>query len=120
MLTQEELLAFTGPPNESVQLSRTAVRRIFEENINYSPMEMDYKVWCVASCTIQPTCSAGDHPLQPTINNSIQSILSILLKILKHLLSPLISFSDLPRPPPSLGVQSDCGEHVLFLADLRP
>jgi hypothetical protein len=44
MLTQEELLAFTGPPNESVQLSRTAVRRIFEENINYSPMEMDYKV----------------------------------------------------------------------------
>ena len=44
MLSQEELLAFTGPPNESVQLSRTAVRRIFEENINYSPMEMDYKV----------------------------------------------------------------------------
>ena len=44
MLSQEELLAFTGPPNESVQLTRTAVKRIFEENITYSPVEMDYKV----------------------------------------------------------------------------
>lgn len=44
MLSQDELYEFTGPVNESVQLSRTAVRRIFEENITYSPMEMDYKV----------------------------------------------------------------------------
>lgn len=44
MLSQDELYEFTGPVNESVQLSRTAVKRIFEENITYSPMEMDYKV----------------------------------------------------------------------------
>jgi serine/threonine-protein phosphatase 2A regulatory subunit B'' len=45
MLSQEELLAFTGSVNESVQLTRTAVKRIFEENITYLPMEMDYKTF---------------------------------------------------------------------------
>ena len=35
---------FTGPPGENVQLTRAAVKRIFEENITYKPMEMDYKV----------------------------------------------------------------------------
>ena len=44
MLSQEELLMFTGPPGENVQLTRAAVKRIFEENITYKPMEMDYKV----------------------------------------------------------------------------
>ena len=46
MLSQEELLAFTGPvSNDQVQLTRTAVRRIFEENITYQPLEMDYKAF---------------------------------------------------------------------------
>eukprot|EP00596_Hydrurales_sp_CCMP1899_P007168 CAMPEP_0119047896 /NCGR_PEP_ID=MMETSP1177-20130426/55670_1 /TAXON_ID=2985 /ORGANISM="Ochromonas sp, Strain CCMP1899" /LENGTH=396 /DNA_ID=CAMNT_0007023055 /DNA_START=233 /DNA_END=1423 /DNA_ORIENTATION=+ len=45
MLSQEELLAFTGLSNESVQLSATAVKRLFEENITYQPMEMDYKAF---------------------------------------------------------------------------
>ena len=45
MISQEELLAFTGPPNEQVQLSRTAIQRIFEENITYQPMVMDYKTF---------------------------------------------------------------------------
>lgn len=51
MLSQDELLIFTGPPGENVQLTRTAVRRIFEENITYKPMDMDYKVKnpCMAS-----------------------------------------------------------------------
>ena len=30
MLNQEELSAFTGPPNEQIQLTSTAIRRIFE------------------------------------------------------------------------------------------
>ena len=45
MLSQDELLAFTGPNNDQAQLTRTAVRRIFEENITYHPMEMDYKTF---------------------------------------------------------------------------
>jgi hypothetical protein len=46
MLSQDELLAFTGPvSNDQVQLTRTAVRRIFEENITYQPLEMDYKAF---------------------------------------------------------------------------
>jgi serine/threonine-protein phosphatase 2A regulatory subunit B'' len=45
MLSQEELLAFTGLSNESVQLSSTAVKTLFVENITYQPMEMDYKAF---------------------------------------------------------------------------
>lgn len=54
MLSQDELLIFTGPPGENVQLTRTAVRRIFEENITYKPMDMDYKVKipCTASISV--------------------------------------------------------------------
>ena len=49
MLSQEELLMFTGPPGENVQLTRAAVKRIFEENITYKPMDMDYKVRSIFS-----------------------------------------------------------------------
>ena len=46
ILCEEELLAFAGPTAAvAVQLTRTAVRRIFEENITYEPQEMDYKTF---------------------------------------------------------------------------
>ena len=43
-LSQDELFQFSGvKENENVQLSRTVIRRIFEETIAYQPAEMDYK-----------------------------------------------------------------------------
>jgi len=46
MLSVDELLAFTGSPvKESVQLTRLALERIFQENVTYQPMEMDYKLF---------------------------------------------------------------------------
>ena len=43
-LSQEELFQFCGVrESESVQLSRTVIRRIFEEYISYQPVELDYK-----------------------------------------------------------------------------
>jgi hypothetical protein len=45
MLSQEELLAFSGTPGELLQLTQTAVRRLFEEYITYRPMEMDYRTF---------------------------------------------------------------------------
>ena len=43
-LSQEELFQFGGiRESESVQLSHTVIRRIFEENISYQPVELDYK-----------------------------------------------------------------------------
>ena len=46
MLSVDELLAFTGTPvKESVQLTRLALERIFQENVTYQPMEMDYKLF---------------------------------------------------------------------------
>jgi hypothetical protein len=45
MLSQEELLQFSGLPGEALQLTQTAVRRLFEEYITYRPMEMDYRTF---------------------------------------------------------------------------
>ena len=43
MLSIDELMHFTGNKTQPVQLTHTAVSRLFEENITYSPMELDYK-----------------------------------------------------------------------------
>lgn len=43
-LSQDELFQFSGvKENENVQLSKTVIRRIYEETIAYQPAEMDYK-----------------------------------------------------------------------------
>ena len=45
-LSQDELFQFCGVrESESVQLSRTVIRRIFEEYISYQPSELDYKAF---------------------------------------------------------------------------
>lgn len=45
MLSHDELLPYNGSKKFPVQFTKTAVSRIFEENITYSPMEMDYKTF---------------------------------------------------------------------------
>lgn len=45
MLNKDELMAYEGTRAHPVQLTSTAVLRIFEENISYTPVEMDYKTF---------------------------------------------------------------------------
>ena len=77
MISQEELLAFTGPPNEQVQLSRTAIQRIFEENITYQPMVMDYKTFLDLYTDIYDTLRSTGYEA-PSVDNVIVEIYDIL------------------------------------------
>ena len=106
MLSQDELYEFTGPVNESVQLSRTAVKRIFEENITYSPMEMDYKVRVPS---IQFDRFVVTEYLTP-----LTSLVHPLTCTLMHLLVDFLGFATGP------GVPCHCGEYELFLAHIGP
>ena len=45
VLTVEEMLQFAGTPDEPAQLTRVALERIFEANVLYSPLEMDFKAF---------------------------------------------------------------------------
>jgi len=44
-LSIDDMLQFPGTPDEPAQLTRVALERIFEANITYSPLEMDYKAF---------------------------------------------------------------------------
>ncbi len=84
MLNQDELGAFTGPNNDQVQLTRTAVRRIFEENITYHPMEMDYKVSSVGDASnphIPHTHPGPPIPRTPRTPHTPQTFLDLYLAL---------------------------------------
>ena len=44
-LSVDDMLQFPGTPDEAAQLTRIALERIFEANVAYSPLEMDYKTF---------------------------------------------------------------------------
>lgn len=45
VLSIDEMMQFGGTPEEPSQLTRAALEKIFEVNITFSPMEMDYKAF---------------------------------------------------------------------------
>jgi len=45
VLSIDEMLQFGGTPDEPAQLTRVALEKIFEANITFSPLEMDYKTF---------------------------------------------------------------------------
>lgn len=45
VLSVDEMMQFGGTPEEPAQLTRVALEKIFEVNITFSPVEMDYKAF---------------------------------------------------------------------------